>query len=280
MGDLLAESPQAFNSNSEVPEACNLFACRCGRVNHSFVQTEPTKPAAVTGLAGIRERPAEELARVLWNYHRVVGELAPVDAIIGLGSYDLRVARWCAALMQRGLAPVLVFTGAHGNWTRGRWARSEAEDFADEAVAGGAPRERLLLETSATNIGENLRFTKALLAGRSHPARRVIVVTKPQTLRRVAASAPIFWPEATVITSCPDHAFAEQPTPEHSIDDLINEMVGDVQRMIEYPGLGYQVAQETPPEVLAAYEELKARGYTRHLLARQPDRGPSKSAPC
>jgi uncharacterized SAM-binding protein YcdF (DUF218 family) len=214
----------------------------------------------------LRERPTAELGQVLWNYHRVVGTLAAADAIVGLGSYDLRVARWCAGLLQRELAPVLVFTGAHGNWTRGRWPKSEAEVFADEAVAHGAPRERLLLETKATNIGENLRYTKALLAERGHRVSRVIAVTKPQTMRRAAASAPVFWPEVTVITSCPDHAFAEQPTAEHSLDDLIHEMAGDVQRMIEYPRLGYQIPQETPPAVLGAYEELKSRGYTRHLL--------------
>ena len=217
-------------------------------------------------MTDLRQRSNEELARILWDYHRVVGTLVPVDAIVGLGSYDLRVARCCARLLQRGLAPVLVFTGAHGNWTRGRWARSEAEVFAEEAVTHGASREQILLETKATNIGENLRFAKALLSERGHPVSRVIVVTKPQTLRRVVATAPIFWPEVSLITSCPDHEFAEQPTAEHSVDDLINEMVGDVQRMIEYPRLGFQAPQGVPVEVIAAYEELKVRGYTRHLL--------------
>ena len=217
-------------------------------------------------MTDLRQCSTEELARVLWDYHRVVRTLAPADAIVGLGSYDLRVAHWCARLWQQRLAPLLVFTGSHGNWTRGRWSKSEAEVFADEAVVHGVSREQILLETKATNIGENLRFTKALLAERGCPASRVIVVTKPQTLRRVVASAPIFWPDATVITSCPNHTFAEQPTTEHSLDDLIHEMVGDVQRMLEYPRLGYQVPQETPPEVPAAYEELKARGFTRHLL--------------
>jgi len=215
----------------------------------------------------LTQLPSQELARRLWDYHRVVGILAPADAIVGLGSYDLRVARWCAQLLQRELAPVLVFTGAHGNWTRGRWSKSEAEVFADEAVANGAAQNRLLLETKATNIGENLRLTKILLAERGVQISRLIVVTKPQTLRRVLASAPIFWPEVTLITSCPDHDFATQPTPQHSLDDLINEMVGDVQRMMEYPRLGFQIAQEISPEVAAAYEELKTRGYTRHLLA-------------
>lgn len=213
-----------------------------------------------------QQRSTVELARMLWDYHRVVASLAPADAVVGLGSYDLRVARWCAYLLQRELAPVVVFTGSHGNWTRGRWSKSEAEVFAEEAVAHGASREQILLETKATNIGENLRFTKALLAEHGRRVSRIIVVTKPQTLRRVVATAPIFWPEVSLITSCPDHDFAEQPTVEHSLDDLINEMVGDVQRMIEYPRLGFQAAQEIPVEVLAAYEELKARGYTRHLM--------------
>jgi uncharacterized SAM-binding protein YcdF (DUF218 family) len=207
-----------------------------------------------------------ELARTLWNYHRIVGIPAPAAFIVGLGSYDLRVARRAAGLFQQKLAPVLVFTGAFGNWTRGRWPKSEAEIFADEVIAMGVPPDSILLETKATNIGENLRFTKALLEERAHPGRRIIVVTKPQTLRRVVASAAVFWPEAEVLPLCPEHSFEEQPTGEHSLDDLIHEMVGDVQRMIEYPKLGYQASQETSAEVLAAYEELKARGYTRHLL--------------
>src|SRR5262245_12357406 len=62
-----------------------------------------------------RQRSAIELARVLWDYHRVVASPVPADAIIGLGSYDLRVARWCAQLLQGELAPVLVFTGSYGN---------------------------------------------------------------------------------------------------------------------------------------------------------------------
>lgn len=231
-------------------------------------------------MTDLRQRSTKELARLLWDYHRVVGTLAPADAIVGLGSYDLRVAHWCAELLKQKLAPLLVFTGSHGNWTRGRWSKSEAEVFADEAVARGAAHEQIFLEPKATNIGENLRFAKALLAERGHQASRVIVVTKPQTLRRVVASAPLFWPDATVITSCPDPPFAEQPTTEHSLDDLIHEMVGDVQRMLEYPRLGFQIPQDTPNEVLAAYEELKVRGYTRHLLKPQPPLRQPDSVPC
>ena len=210
--------------------------------------------------------PLTDPARVLWDYHRVVSSLEPADVVVGLGSYDLRVARWCVQLLNRSLAPWLVFTGAQGNWTQGRWSKSEAEVFSDEAISCGANAAQVLRETKATNIGENLRFTKALLVERGIAVRRAIFVTKPQTLRRVVASLPVFWPEIVAMTSCPDHPFDRQPTSDHTLEDLINEMVGDVQRMLEYPRRGFQAPQEVPPEVFAAYETLKDRGYTRHLL--------------
>jgi len=218
-----------------------------------------------------------ELARTLWNYHRAASTPRPADVIIGLGSYDLRVARHCTQLFQQGLAPVLLFTGAQGNFTRGKWSKSEAEMFADEAVAAGVARENILIEPRATNTGDNLRFSGQLLESRGHRAETILLVAKSQMLRRSLATAAIAWPDVTVIASAPPHSFDEQPTPDHPLDDLINEMVGDLQRIIEYPRLGYQTPQELPAEVLGAYHELIARGYTRHLLSPPPPR-PSADA--
>ena len=208
-----------------------------------------------------------ELARVLWNYHRVASPPRAVDVIIGLGSYDLRVARHCAALFQQGLAPVLVFTGAQGNFTRGKWNKTEAEMFADEAVAAGVAREKILIEPQATNTGDNLRFARRLLERLGHRAVTAILVAKSQMLRRSLATAAIVWPAVQALASAPPHSFEEQPTAEHPLDNLIHEMVGDVQRIIEYPRRGFQAPQEMPADVLAAYTELIARGYTQHLIA-------------
>lgn len=211
-----------------------------------------------------------ELARIIWYYHRLESPPRAVDVIIGLGSYDLRVARHAAALFRQGWAPVLVFSGAQGNFTRGKWSKSEAEMFADEAVAAGVARERILIEPQATNTGDNLRFSRRLLEGRGICATSVLLVAKSQMLRRSLATAAVVWPEVSAVAAGPPHGLEEQPTPEHPLPDLINEMVGDLQRIIEYPRLGYQAPQTVPPEVLAAYEILIARGYTRHLIAPVP----------
>ena len=43
-------------------------------------------------------------------------------------------------------------------------------------------------------------------------------------------------------------------------------MVGDLQRIIEYPAMGFQIAQDVPPDVLQAYRNLIRQGYTRHMI--------------
>ena len=44
-------------------------------------------------------------------------------------------------------------------------------------------------------------------------------------------------------------------------------MVGDLQRIREYPARGFQVAQDIPDDVWAAFETLVAAGFDRHLIA-------------
>jgi hypothetical protein len=51
-----------------------------------------------------------------------------------------------------------------------------------------------------------------------------------------------------------------------SADDVISIMVGDLQRIREYAGRGYQIPQEIPADVWEAFELLVKAGYDRHLL--------------
>jgi hypothetical protein len=43
-------------------------------------------------------------------------------------------------------------------------------------------------------------------------------------------------------------------------------MVGDLQRIREYPARGFQIPQPIPDEVWEAYLELVRAGYDRYLL--------------
>ncbi|GGA90275.1 hypothetical protein GCM10011491_17710 [Brucella endophytica] len=203
-----------------------------------------------------------EAALTLWNYHLVYDELKPADAIIGLGSYDLRVAKHCAALFQAGLAPKLVFTGKSGNWTEGLYEKSEAETFADVAIAEGVPEKAILIEPKATNIGENIRFSHDLLG---NALKRVIIVTKPQTQRRALATIGKQWPRVEASITAPPVPFEEQPTADYPFEKLVHEMVGDVKRIRDYPAKGFQIPQTVPPRVMEAYKFLLGHGFGAHL---------------
>ena len=49
-------------------------------------------------------------------------------------------------------------------------------------------------------------------------------------------------------------------------DKMINIMVGDLQRIKEYPKKGYQIYQKIPKKVWKAYEQLVSLGYNKHLI--------------
>lgn len=146
-------------------------------------------------------------ARMLWDYHCIYDELQTADVIIGLGSYDTRVADHAAELYMQGVATWLMFTGHSGNWTKGLYKSSEAEAFAEIAIAAGVPESAIIIEPKATNIGENILFSRAkMVPGVISP----IFVTKPQTQRRVRATVDRQWPEAKAFVTAPPTAFADR----------------------------------------------------------------------
>ena len=205
-------------------------------------------------------------ARLIWDYHHVHHTLAPAEAIIVLGSHDTRVAERGAEVFLAGWAPLIVFSGNLGALTTEIWTRPEAEIFAEVAEAKGVPRDRMLLEPRATHTGENVSFSRELLAARGILPRRVIAVQKPYMERRTLATFGQRWPEVDVLVTSPQISFDDYPRPDISRDDVINIMLGDLQRLTVYGEKGWSARQEIPAEVQAAFERLVKAGYTRRLL--------------
>ena len=205
-------------------------------------------------------------AQVVWDYHQVGHSLVKADAILVLGSHDTRVAERAADVFLEGWAPLVVFSGHLGSLTSGIWTRPEAEIFADVAAARGVPRERMLLEPRATHTGENVSFCRALLAGRGPLPRRAIAVQKPYMERRTLATFRSRWPELEVVVTSPRIPFDAYPREDITREDVIHIMVGDFQRLMLYARKGWSAPQEIPDDVMDAYQDLVAAGYTRRLL--------------
>jgi uncharacterized SAM-binding protein YcdF (DUF218 family) len=215
------------------------------------------------------EGDVEALARRIWDYHHVHHDLTEADAIIALGSHDLRVAERAADVYLAGWAPLLVCSGHLGALTRGVWKEAEADLFAAVAIDKGVPRDKVLVEDRATHTGENVAFSRQLLADRGISVARVIAVQKPYMERRTWATFRRVWPEVEVRVTSPQLGFGNYPTSGISREDVIHIMVGDLQRIMVYGEKGFQIPQEVPADVLDAYERLVALGYTRRLLTEE-----------
>ncbi|WP_299611761.1 YdcF family protein [uncultured Tateyamaria sp.] len=202
-----------------------------------------------------------EAARVLWYFHCVYDDLEPCEVIIGLGSYDLRVAAHCANLFHDGFADHIIFTGARGNWTRELFSASEADAFKDHAIAQGVPSDAISVETHATNIGENIRFCADMVP----LAKQAIFVTKPQTQRRCQATVQKQWSNVLARVTAPNTSFEGQPLPHHDERALICEMVGDLDRMQTYATRGFQTEVKVPDAVHRAFDVLVNAGFVDHL---------------
>ena len=205
-------------------------------------------------------------ALVLWEYHQLHHALLASDCILALGSHDTRVAERGAELYLAGWAPWLLFSGGLGRLTLGHWDRPEAEVFAEIAVTAGVPPDRILIENQSTNTSENVLFSKRLLRLQGLRPRKVIAVHKPYMERRTYATFRNRWPDVEVRVASPLIDFDHYPNAEISADELLNVMVGDLQRLKVYADLGYLAAQVIPDDVWRAYEELVRLGYDKYLV--------------
>jgi uncharacterized SAM-binding protein YcdF (DUF218 family) len=210
------------------------------------------------------------LAEKLWHYHQLNHELAKADAIMVLCSYDLAVAERGAQVFLEGWAPLLIFSGGLGAITKHLWSVPEADQFAAIAVRMGVPREKIVIENRSTNTGENVRFTRELLAGQGLDPAKFILVQKPYMERRAFATFMKVWPGKELLVTSPrvsfDEYLARYSNDALTPDEVVAIMVGDLQRIRLYPAKGFQIEQEIPADVWSAFEELVEAGYDKHLV--------------
>ena len=128
----------------------------------------------------------------------------------------------------------------------------------------------MLVENRSTNTGENVLFTREMLAAKGLDPASFILVQKPYMERRTFATFSKVWPGKRIIVTSPrlslDEYLARYSNQSLSANDVIGIMVGDLQRIREYPARGFQIAQDIPDDVWEAYEALVRAGYDKYLL--------------
>jgi uncharacterized SAM-binding protein YcdF (DUF218 family) len=208
-------------------------------------------------------------AQILWNYLKLGQPLQKAGCLLVMGSHDLRVAEYGAKLFLEGWAPLMVCSGGLGNFTKEVWDEAEAVKFGRVAEKIGVPREKILIESQSTNTGENVLFTREVLGKKSIHPDSMLLVHKPYMERRALATFQALWPDMPVRVSSPNLSLLDYPNRDIPMEDLLNIMVGDFQRIMVYPQKGFQVVQPVPDQVMDAYLYLLGEGFTRHLLAEE-----------
>lgn len=205
-------------------------------------------------------------AKVIWKYHQMFHNLEKSDGILVLGSNDVRVAEYAAQLWVEGYAPLLIFSGGLGNFTKDVWDEPEAIKFSKIAISLGVPEDKILVEPSSSNTGENVRFSKRLLEKEDIYPQQLILVQKPFMERRTFATCKKEWPELNILVTSPRIAYEDYPNETISAENLMHAMVGDMQRIMVYPEKGFQIPQLVPEEVIHSYNYLIENGFTQHLM--------------
>lgn len=211
-------------------------------------------------------------AQSLWNYLVLHEPVVSADLLLVLGSVDERVAVYAAELSRSHSYDAVVFSGgvAHaGDLLQTSWPESEAEHFYTVFKKSGGVAKKVLLETKAENTGQNAILTYELLMSHGLPIPKTVqVVTKPYMLRRARATFDVQWPakQTRFFFSASQLSFDDYVANEPSPEALINIMVGDFERIVQYPKRGLQSEQVVPIDVINTWHRLVEKGYTRHRI--------------
>ncbi|WP_031077809.1 YdcF family protein [Streptomyces sp. NRRL WC-3742] len=205
-------------------------------------------------------------ATLIWEYHQMGQEPRPCDVAIGLGCHDLGVAAEAARFYLDGLVGRIVFTGGPNPSRPDHFPRGEAVHFTEHALSLGVPEHAIHQEPRARNTGQNIQFSREVLQAVGVDVHSVLLVSMPYMERRAYATCRKVWPEVEAVCASTPMNLNDYVKTIGDDGLVIDSLVGDLQRVIEYPKLGFAVAQDVPETVRDAYQRLLADGFDSKLL--------------
>ena len=212
-----------------------------------------------------QQKRVDELAELIWEYHLLHHQPEKADCIFALGCHDASVAIVASDLFLAGWADLLLISGGV-LFDKDAGKMTEAEYFRDIAIQKGVPDKKILIENKASNTGENFQLAGDLLKQQGLDLHKFILVQKPYMERRTYATGMVQWKGKKLILASEKISFKEYLEKGIPRDRVLNTMVGDLQRIKFYPEKGFQIYQEIPAEVWAAFEELVRYGFDKRLI--------------
>jgi uncharacterized SAM-binding protein YcdF (DUF218 family) len=149
------------------------------------------------------------------------------------------VEEFCSAartLWERNMFSKLVISGG---CTRGG-EDSEAKVIADELERMGVPGEALILETAATNTGENVIFgrTKVAETMALDAIESMLVIGKVSSMRRYLMTLERHWPGLRM-SACPVNYFGVDKERWHDHEEFRVRVLSEFEKIPEYLKRGF-----------------------------------------
>lgn len=211
---------------------------------------------------------------VLWNYLCLDTKPKKSECIIGLGSILTLIPKRSAELYKEGLGEYMIFSGNCGKGTVGVLNITEAERFKNIAVEEGVPEDKIIMEPDATTTYENYKFIKKVLEEKNLNPNSFLILGKPYQERRALAIAEVEFPnkEFTVAgfnMSLEEYIDFAEKDELMKVEDVVNEMVGEVGIISIAPRYGLQSYQEIPEEVMESYNRIIEAGYNQYVYSEE-----------
>jgi catechol 2,3-dioxygenase-like lactoylglutathione lyase family enzyme/uncharacterized SAM-binding protein YcdF (DUF218 family) len=149
------------------------------------------------------------------------------------------VPEFCEAahrLWQDGMFSRLLVSGGR----TGSSPLAEADMIAERLVGLGVPESALILETAATNTGENVRFGRARVAEVMDLAavRSVVVIGKVCSTRRYLMTLQRHWPGLS-LSVCPVNYFGIPAERWHEHEEFRARVLGEFEKIPRYLAEGF-----------------------------------------
>jgi len=140
------------------------------------------------------------------------------------------------ALWRAGMFRHLLVSGGR----TGGQSTTEAELIGEHLVRLGLPASSLILETVATNTGENVRFGRAAVAEHMDldTVRSVVVIGKVCSTRRYLMTLQRHWPGLRM-SVCPVNYFGVPPERWHEHDEFRARVLGEFGKIPGYLDQGF-----------------------------------------
>ena len=206
-------------------------------------------------------------AKMLYEFHSETANVpVQADIILAAGSHDLRVPEYAAGLFLAGVAPTLICSGGFGKITDGLWSIPEGDVFAQRCIACGVPKDHIIIERDAKNTGDNFALSKELCFNMGLHPQTGVIVCKPYMAKRAWATGVKQWREVQWQVRVPPIPFDEYLSDRESLEQEINLMTGDLQRLVVYAEKGFQIPVDVPKHIWDAYERLVSDGYDMFVI--------------